>query len=426
MTSERYDIVVVGAGPAGLGAVSVALEEGARVALIDDNPRPGGQIWRQGPAFSAATPLQAWLDFYERHAGLTLFSSTRVIAATTDRRLLVESGHASAWHLGYGSLILATGARELLLPFDGWTLPGVTGAGGLQALIKGGLDVEGERIVVAGSGPLLLASAATAMRCGARVVAVIEQAPRARVLRFGAGLIATPSKLVQAATLMRSLTGQRYRTDSVVTAAHGATQVESVTVRSHGFDETIACDRLATGYGLVPNVALGEALGCAAEPPRGVLVDADQRTSVERIFAAGECTGVGGMELARAEGALAAYAALGVNNARAAGQRRARARWRKFAARLARAFEPGDAALARPSADTIFCRCEDVTFADVSVHANWRDAKLQTRCGMGACQGRICGAAAQSLFGWNVPPARTPFSPARIETLMTASLDSPL
>jgi NADPH-dependent 2,4-dienoyl-CoA reductase/sulfur reductase-like enzyme len=245
-------------------------------------------------------------------------------------------------------------------------------------------------------------------------------------MRFAAGLLATPSKLAQAAMLFGSLTPRRYRTDSVVTAAHGATQVESVTIRSPRRDETIACDRLATGHGLVPNVSLAQALGCAVHVECGIVVDENQWTSVEYILAAGECTGVGGMERARAEGALAAYAALAVENASVSAHRQARARWRKFAAKLDCTFELGEAALARPSAETIFCRCEDVAFGDMTAHSNWRDAKLHTRCGMGACQGRVCGAAAQSLLGWDVSPPRAPFSPARIETLMMSSTDSPL
>ncbi len=426
MTNARYDydIVVIGAGPAGLHAAAVALRHGVRVALIDDNPRPGGQIWRQGPAFDAAKPLKSWLADHAQRRNLTLIGGARVVAVTGDRRLLIERERdAAPLQVQYEHLILATGAREKLLPFDGWTLPGVTGAGGLQALIKGGIDVRGERIVVAGSGPLLLASAATAIERGATVVGVIEQAPLARVLRFGASLVATPNKLMQAAKLMRTLTFVRYRVGAVVSVAHGSAQVESVTVRARGREQQILCDRLAIGYGLVPNITVAQALGCKVDAQRGIAVDDLQRTSVAAVFAAGECTGIGGMELASAEGALAAYAALDIDDERIAAERHARTRWRRFAARLDSAFELGDAARALASKDTILCRCEDVTLGAVAVHATWRDAKLHTRCGMGACQGRVCGAAAATLFNWDVPPPRPPFSPARIETLMAAGDD---
>jgi hypothetical protein len=155
----------------------------------------------------------------------------------------------------------------------------------------------------------------------------------------------------------------------------------------------------------------------------GIAVDEGQRTSVDGILAAGECTGIGGMELARVEGALAAYAALGIDDSRVAEARRERARWRRFAADVTQAFELGAAARALPSAQTLLCRCEDVALGAVAGYSNWRDAKLHTRCGMGACQGRICGTAAATLFGWDVPPPHAPFSPARLGTLMAACAD---
>jgi NADPH-dependent 2,4-dienoyl-CoA reductase/sulfur reductase-like enzyme len=414
MNVEHVDIAVVGAGPAGLKAAQIAARAGARVALIDDNPRPGGQIWRQGPTLAPAAQLRQWLDETRAHANLIVMNGTKVAAAPEHKRLLLERDGAPLM-VAYSKLILATGARERLLPFEGWTLPGVTGAGGLQALVKGGMPVRGERIVVAGSGPLLLAAADTARRHGAHVVAVVEQASLARVGRFVASLALTPGKLAQAVRLRIAC----YRTGSVVVRAHGNARVEAVTIRARGREETLEADRVACGYGLVPNVTLALALGCSIDEHDGaILVDHSQRTSLEHVFAAGECTGIGGMELASVEGAIAAHAALGI----AADARlvRERDRWRAFARRVAHAFELGADARALPSPDTVLCRCEDVSIADVAAHSNWRDAKLQTRCGMGPCQGRICGEAAAIYFGWPRTAARPPFTPVRIDTLIAA------
>jgi NADPH-dependent 2,4-dienoyl-CoA reductase/sulfur reductase-like enzyme len=205
---------------------------------------------------------------------------------------------------------------------------------------------------------------------------------------------------------------------SVVVKAHGSARVEAVTIRTHGRDETIEADRVACGYGLVPNATLALALGCAIGDDGAVRVDDAQRTSIEHVYAAGECTGIGGMELASVEGALAAHAALGL--AADARLTRARDRWRGFARRVAHAFELGAAARALPPADTLLCRCEDVPLGEVAAHADWRDAKLQTRCGMGTCQGRICGEAASVYFGWPRATARPPFVPVRIDTLAAA------
>lgn len=419
MNVERYDFAVVGAGPAGLRAAEVAASAGARVALIDDNPRAGGQIWRQGPGFAPSKPLERWLADTAPRANLTLLHGTKAIATLGGKRLLLEREDAPAC-IEYARLLLATGARERLLPFDGWTLPGVTGAGGLQALIKGGMPVRGERVVIAGSGPLLLASAATAVTRGADVRAVVEQAAWHRLLRFGVSLTATPAKLAQAVQLLRGIGWSRYVAGAVVVKAHGTKRVEAVTIRVGKNERSIETDRIACGYGLVPNVTLAQALGCEIDAQGAVRVDESQRTTVAEIFAAGECTGVGGMELASVEGALAAYAALGIDDERAARDRRERERWRRFAARVAAAFELGEAARALPSPETLLCRCEDVSVGAVGRHANWRDAKLHTRCGMGPCQGRVCGAAAAMYFGWDSAAPRPPFTPARIETLIAA------
>jgi D-hydroxyproline dehydrogenase subunit alpha len=416
--TKHFDLVVVGSGPAGLNAACAAAREGATVALLDDNPRAGGQIWRQGPGHPPAAPLASLLAALKQHDTLTHWSSTRVIAPLDSRGLLLESAEHGGVCVRYERLILATGARERLLPFAGWTLPGVTGAGALQALIKGGMPVRGERIVIAGSGPLLIAALATARAGGAQVVAVVEQASKLAVARFGASLLAEPAKLREAFRMTRGFAGLHYWTDSMVQAAHGRGRVQRVTIRRGRQAVSLDCDRVACGYGLVPNVTLALALGCALNDAGEIVVDDQQRTSLEYVFAAGECTGIGGAELATVEGEIAGLAASGAAPERAAPLRAQRARWRRFGRRVETAFALRDAARTPPADDTLLCRCEDVSIGEVRACADWREAKLHTRCGMGACQGRICGTAASLYFGWPVAMPRPPFNPAQIGTLM--------
>ena len=421
----NFDILIIGAGPAGLNAARVAAHAGARVGIVDDNALPGGQIWRQGPQHPPAGRAREAIEALAKLPNVTRMSATRVVQASSARQLLLEDA-ARGYTVDYGKLIVATGARERFLPYPGWTLPGVTGAGGLQALVKGGMPVRGERIVIAGTGPLLWAAAVTAREHGAQVAAIVEQAPPHAVRQFAAALVATPAKLVQALRMRFDLRATPYLCGAHVASAGGETQLTHVRVRRGGGDLSIDCDRLACAYGLVPNTLVGAALGCRIDESQGVAaiaVDALQATSLPHVYAVGECTGVGGMELAAVEGRIAAHAALG-EDAPARGLFAQRARYQRFAARMHAAFalDAQLRTLATPA--TVLCRCEDVRFGDAAQYRSWRDAKLQTRCGMGPCQGKICGEAAAFCFGWprngssGQTGQRPPFSPARIGTLL--------
>ncbi|WP_323149167.1 FAD/NAD(P)-binding oxidoreductase [Pseudomonas oryzihabitans] len=409
MNSASCDLLIIGAGPAGLAAARAASGRGLNLVLLDDNPLPGGQIWR-------ARVGQVAAEVGSLPADVTLLSGTRVAAVLGPRQLLLEDASGSRT-LAFETLILCTGARELLLPFPGWTLPGVTGAGGLQALIKGGVEVADERIVVAGTGPLLLASAATARQAGARIALVAEQAGRHAVMDFGLGLWRWPNKLRQALTLATP----RYRPGTWVEAALGTDHLEAVRLRQGERRWEIACDRLACGYGLVPNVELAQSLGCATLDG-AVTVDEHQRTSQPHILAAGECTGIGGNELAQVTGRIAGLVATSQLDAARAVQPEARP-WRRFAAQLAHTFalNPAIARLAQP--DTLVCRCEDVALGALVGHGDWTQAKLRSRCGMGACQGRICGQATRVLLGWTPPAPRFPLQPTRIDSLLALTED---
>ena len=168
--SQSCDVLVVGGGPAGIAAATRAAERGLKTVLVDDNLQLGGQIWRA----PAGRPLElnrqatVWIDKL-KDSKATIHLENRVVARVSERQVLVE-GKSGAKEISYGDLIIATGARERFLPFPGWTLPNVTGAGGLQALVKGGLPVSRKKIVVAGSGPTVAGSRRILKekRCGRR------------------------------------------------------------------------------------------------------------------------------------------------------------------------------------------------------------------------------------------------------------------
>ncbi|HLX73921.1 MAG TPA: FAD/NAD(P)-binding oxidoreductase, partial [Terriglobales bacterium] len=296
----------------------------------------------------------------------------------------------------------------------------VMGAGGLQALAKSGLDVRGRKVVVAGTGPLLLAVAAHLNSYGADVCLIAEQVSRRRLLQFALGLTAQPSKLREALSLRRQLAGTPYLTSCWPVAADGEKKLERVTLRRGAKTWSLACDYLACGFHLVPNTELAALLGCAVEHGT-VRVNDLQETTVPGVYCAGEPTGIGGLELSLLEGQIAGYASAGrFDTARSLFTRRNRLR--RFASRLERAFALRPELKELPHPQTLVCRCEDVALSRLREHSSWRAAKLLTRCGMGPCQGRVCGPALEFLLGWQPESVRPPVFPVRVETLMAAAI----
>jgi D-hydroxyproline dehydrogenase subunit alpha len=407
------DVLIVGGGPAGMSAaVAAAASDGVRVTVVDDNPRLGGQIWRAelGKTKSPeALEVIASLD----QQRIAIVNNASVFAS--DGHSLLAETPSEKVQIDFKKLILATGARERFLPFPGWTLPNVFGAAGLQALVKGGMNVEDKRVVVAGTGPLLLVVAEYLASKGARIVAICEQTSNRKLDRFALGLWRTPSKIVHGLSLRGKLRGVPYYRNSWVSAAHGSAELQGVAIRRFGKTQEVACDMLACGFHLVPNTELAQLLGCCIVDGF-VAVDDFQQTSLPDVYCAGEPTGIGGVDPAVVEGKIAGFAAAGQwDHARALFAIRKRSTG--FASALDRAFQLRDELKLLASDSTLVCRCEDVQYGKLTEYDDFRMAKLQTRCGMGACQGRICGAAVEFLFGWNDRSVRPPIFPVKMENL---------
>jgi D-hydroxyproline dehydrogenase subunit alpha len=402
------EVVVVGGGPAGIAAAVHAAEAGARTLLLDEQARPGGQIWRgEGPPAA-----REWLDRLAR-SGTTVLVGATVVDAPEPNELLVERDGLPV-RIAFERLVLATGARELLLPFPGWTLPGVVGVGGAQALLKAGARFEGLRVVVAGSGPLLLAVAAALKQAGARIVGIAEQAPLPRLAAFGAGLWRQPRRAAEGLGYAATLRGVPYRAGTWIEEALGKESVERVMLAGARAGAQWECDVLACGFGLVPNLDLPRLLGCETTA-EGVVVDASQRTSRDAVFATGELCRIAGVDHALATGAIAGLAAAGRQTPPTLARRRTRETG--FAGRLARAFALREELLSLARPDTIVCRCEDVPLGRLAAAGSWREAKLHTRAGMGACQGHVCGAALGFLRGFTPDRVRPPLAPVPVAVL---------
>lgn len=433
------DVAVIGAGAAGVAATVVAARSGCRVTLIDVGDRPGGQYYR-----GAGTS-------YVPHAGLDYASLAgdldRLVASgavdyrprTTvyalegmDGRLLVRTRGDDRHRddigaVDAGTVILATGAFDRPLPFPGWTLPGVMTGGGAQSLVKGQGVLPGQRVVVAGTGPFLLAVAATLLEHGAEVAAVVEaNDPVSGGLRHLSGLISGIGKSGDLGRFVAALARHRvpYLRRHRIVEALGEDRVTGVRVARvdadwhsiPGTERLIECDALSVGFGFVAQLDLAAQLGArmlrGADGGLAVEVDDAQVTSVPGLLAAGETTGIGGVEAARVEGLVAGVTAAvmsGRSSALAPAAlervRRDVARWRRFASGLHATFPVRDGWVDSVRADTLACRCEEVPVSRVreAVALGARDArtvKLLSRAGMGWCQGRMCAAAVDGLCGF--------------------------
>jgi len=413
--SERFDLLVIGAGPAGMKAAVVASGLGLAVALVDENAQPGGQIWRGAErGGSSHTALYQQLRSALLASSVQMLCGWRVIAKVAKKTLRLECD-GEAIDLRYGNLLLATGARERFLPFPGWTLPGVVGAAGLQALLKSGFDPAGRNLVLAGSGPLLFPVAALVRSKAARLVAVCEQASVGQMAGLLPELARHPSKLLEGAVYAAKMLPATVRNGWWVKRAEGQQKVESAVLTNGQQERRVDCNLLAVGFHLVANLELPLLMGCKINQGL-VAVDDLLRSSVEDVFCAGELTGIGGLNKALLEGEIAALAAAG-QTARARRLTAARERQQQFARALDAAYALRPEVLQLAEEQTLVCRCEDVRHGDLKSHPNWREAKLATRCGMGACQGRSCGPAVEALYGWSRQGVRPPVAPAAVMSL---------
>jgi NADPH-dependent 2,4-dienoyl-CoA reductase/sulfur reductase-like enzyme len=428
---KQADVVIVGAGPAGIAAASTAAQHSRSVILLDDNPAAGGQVWRDGVQArgrirdeESAARTQA-LQALES-CGATLLFGYRVFDAGAPSTLYAvreTAGDDEVLALRYRHLILATGARERFLPFPGWTLPGVFGAGGLQALVKGGFPVHGKRIVVAGSGPLLLAVAAHLQEYGAEIVCIAEQAPLSRLAKFAFALRSHPAKIRQGVRYRHTLRKTPYRTGCwPVSVLADETTLRGIELTDGVKTWKQDCDLIACGFHLVPNTELASLLGCTLRDGF-VQIDENQQTSISNIYCAGEPTGIAGLDAALLQGEIAGHSCAGHPDKTLRTRNRAE---KIFAAQLQKAFQlrPELRLLAKP--ETIVCRCEDVPYRSLAMRSGWTDAKLQTRCGMGPCQGRICGPASEMLFGWKMKSIRPPLFPVSVNAFCLSSAQQDL
>lgn len=415
---HKHQVVVLGAGPAGLNAAKYAANAGCDVALIDSGKRLGGQYWRHTGVqdfdqslhddFDSASLL---MDAVRANPRITIYSDTSIWSASIlDEQIILRTKNGA---FITQRLVLATGAYDRTIPFPGWDIPGVMTAGAAQSLLKGSGVIAGKKIVVAGTGPFLLPVAAALSTHGAESVELYEATPWNAWLSQLHVLLQNPSKIFGALGYFKTLRNHKvkmqYRGAVVAAHADDSGLLKSVTIAKIDSnykvlsERELACDVAAISYGFTPDIALAASLNLkakvASDGSTCIEVDSEQRATAldekYQIFAAGELTGVGGSDLALAEGAIAGLAAAGSSQNKKT-LLKMRKRSTRFAHALLKVYPVPSGWKGWLKHDTTICRCEEVDYQEfleagqVLGASDARTMKLMTRCGMGMCQGRIC------------------------------------
>jgi len=422
-----HDLIIIGAGPAGMAAALAAAKLGLKTALLDEQPRPGGQIYRNvteaGPdgarilgsdylhGRTLAGPLaDAGID---RHFATTVWDIAADLTVSA-----LASGRS--FQLRASQLIVATGAMERASPIPGWTLPGVLNAGAAQIALKSGGAIPLGKIVLAGGGPLLLLVACQLIEAGAEIAGIVETSPasnRRGAIRYLALALLAPKPLAKGLGMIRRLkrAGVPWFTAAQDLSVDGRDRATALRFTAAGRQHRLDSDVVLLHHGVVPNTQISRLLRVdhdwneaqLAWQPR---LDRFGETSLRGFRIAGDGGGIAGALAAEAGGEIAALGAAHALGRITAGQcdrlaaapLRALAGQRRIRPFLDALYRPPEW-IAAPVGDTIVCRCEEVTAREIAGMARLgclgpNQTKFLSRCGMGPCQGRLCGLAVTGIL----------------------------
>ncbi len=420
--NEKIDLLIVGAGPAGMQAAIEARNHGLSVLVADDQPAPGGQIWRAVERVAKqATGVILGEDY---RAGAAVARNFRGCGA--DYRPMTQ-----VWQIEQGwqaymtqdekatvvqadNILLATGAQERPAPFPGWTLPGVMTVGAAQILLKTSNQVPADPVWIAGSGPLVLLYIKQLLEAGGKVAGWLDTSPadsRWRGLPHLLSAMRNWRDLRKGYRWLQAIhkAGVPVYTGVVQFRAEGKDHVSEIVFSSgDGSEQRVAARLLLVHEGVVPSIHMSSAIECQhtwlnSQHCFAPNVDAWGATSQPGIYVAGDGAGIAGARAAGLRGKLAGLA-IAVRAGKLAAARAdtlavalRKQLLRELALRpMLDAMYPPRANTASPSDDTIVCRCEELTAKDIRAAAKLgqpgpNQIKSFTRAGMGPCQGRQCG-----------------------------------
>ncbi|MGW9333512.1 FAD/NAD(P)-dependent oxidoreductase [Bosea sp. NPDC055594] len=414
------EVVIIGAGPAGIAAAELLTAHGRQVTLIDEGAQAGGQGYRR-PASGLdldmaglmGSEARKYARLHARFAALRPRIDYRpgTLAWAIDGKTLHLLSEGVATTLGFERLLLATGAMDRVAPFPGWTKPGVFTLGGAQVALKDQGCLIGRRVAFLGSSPLLALAAQQYRKLGGEVAVIADTTPFAGKLAALPGLLRAPRTLLRGAFYLGGalLAGVPLRHGATPLAVEGDGQVQALLLRDrNGREQRFACDAIALGYGLKPETQLAELAGARLafdETYRLWLPQADaEGRAAPGLYLAGDGLAIGGADAAEDSGVVAASAVLadlgGAAPPGLVARRRRLQRLRRFQRSLAQAFAWPVAQIRALPDEVVLCRCENIGIGAVREAmarelgpAELNRVKAITRCGMGRCQGRVCGPA---------------------------------
>jgi NADPH-dependent 2,4-dienoyl-CoA reductase/sulfur reductase-like enzyme len=446
MNNAVIDLIIIGAGPAGMSAALEARAHGLSVVVLDEQASPGGQIYRQvlqadvrsravlGDDYVAGAKLAA--DFLQ--CGARYLPGAAIWQVTPQRQVhyLVE-GRAEV--LQGRHLLIATGAFERPMPIPGWTLPGVMTAGAGQILLKSAAMVPATPVVLAGCGPLLYLLAVQYLRAGIALEVLVDTSQRSDLLRAWRaipGALRGWRDLLKGLRLLAELkrAGVRHFRSACNLRVEGTDRACALSFDSQGRSQRIHADLILLHQGVVPNTQISWSLRLEHDWNEQQLCWIVRRnqwgeSSVPGIFIAGDGGAIGGARVAQLEGRLAALAIAG-QSAQASSLQRALGRARAIRPLLDILYRPGMQNRI-PADDVTVCRCEEVSAGDIRRHVDQgclgpNQTKAFGRCGMGPCQGRQCGLSVTEIIAEHrqVSPAevgyyriRSPLKPITLAQL---------
>ncbi|SCX92512.1 NAD(P)/FAD-dependent oxidoreductase [Microvirga guangxiensis] len=417
--------LIVGAGPAGIRAAQALVEAGLKPIVVDEAASGGGQIYRQRLAPDKRTPRDLYGSEASKATALhETFARIRDKIEYFPQTLVWNVRGTSAdvaidgrtRRLDFSHLILATGATDRIVPFHGWTIPGVFTLGGAQIALKSQGCAIGEQVVFLGSGPLLYLVAWQYVKAGARVAAVLDTAPFSAKLNLLRGLPSQPGVVLRGMRYVAELMARGIPVHFGVEPdrIEGEARVEGIVWRERGKERRLACDAVGYGFALRSETQLADLAGCrfvfderdrAWRPER----DMAGRTSVSGVYIAGDGAGIAGADAAELAGERASLALLedagyAVNRERVAVLERGLAGIQRFRDILEIAFPFPDKWAASVADDVLLCRCEEISVGQARAAMREQEVrelnrlKALTRVGMGRCQGRICACAAAEIL----------------------------